>query len=144
MSPQRAELSLWLGTTEQVWYTLWWIIMISSTGFRINMERQLWGCFQKVWVPYNNFLRCSQTWNWYPPPIPQFSLETTTKKASLEECQLLQGAVLHARNLAEKNHMKGRKEIRYSQTVMWASQRLLGWTTFVSWVLFCFLFLFLK
>lgn len=35
-------------------------------------------------------------------PQPQFSLETTTQKASLEDCRLLQGALLHASNLADK------------------------------------------
>lgn len=35
-------------------------------------------------------------------PHPHFSLETTTKKASLEDCRLLQGAPLHAGNLADK------------------------------------------
>lgn len=42
-------------------------------------------------------------------PHPHFSLETTTKKASLEDCRLLQGAPLHAGNLADKTTWKAGK-----------------------------------
>lgn len=80
-------------------------------------NRLVRGVFPEGVGSIKQFSQMLPDYNLVSSPHPQFSLETTTKKASLD-CQLLQGAVLQASNLADKNHMKGRKEIRYSQTVI--------------------------
>lgn len=76
-------------------------------------------------------------------PHPHFSLETTTKKASLEDCQLLQGALpsrSHAGNLADKTTWKAGKR---SGTLRPLCEHLWGsWMNniyFLGSVLFSFL-----